>query len=246
MAGSFRSIDAMLRGVAPLPQLLLEPAHRLGILALCRAVQLDEAQEQVRITYALQHLLKRAAVERVRALHLAPDPVRAIVELDRVQDVLVVRIALGEAPRPHRVVILPRAWAPLLHLVLEGVVDKRDEAQPLTFLAPDALGVDAGQQVGHMRADTALWMGLSRLAPGEALDQFRVLRHPPFQLVFRLEAADQVLRPHNPLTLARSRYGSSAARRRPADAVATRRARAPSQSRGGRAPPALRRCRRTP
>src|SRR5918995_5059524 len=91
-----------LAGLVPLEhraaaQLGAEPADRFVVLALGRAVQLHEAQEQVLVRDALQHLGDRVLVEPAGSAEAAPEAVGAVVLLDRRQQALVVDVALREA-----------------------------------------------------------------------------------------------------------------------------------------------------
>jgi hypothetical protein len=65
-------------------------------------------QKQVDVGDPLQHLGEGVVVHPAAATEAAPQAVRAVVLLDRGEQPLVIDVTLGEAPRPHRVVILPR------------------------------------------------------------------------------------------------------------------------------------------
>src|SRR5437667_185179 len=74
-------------------------------------------------------------VQPAPALHLLPDLVRPVVELDGGEQPLVVGEARGEATRAEGMVVPPGPREPLLLVVLERVVDDRDEAQERAALA---------------------------------------------------------------------------------------------------------------
>src|SRR3954471_4561677 len=102
-------------------ELVAEPLERLRALALSRAVELDEAKEEWKVGDAANHAREVALVELALALELAPEAVRAIVELDGGQDALVVGELLGEPACAHRVVVLADSRQPLADFRLEGV-----------------------------------------------------------------------------------------------------------------------------
>src|SRR5204862_8160481 len=111
-----------------LAELVAEPFDRLRVLALGGAVDLNEGQEERRVRDPGQHVLESALVEAPLALHAPPDRVRAVVELDRAEKALVVRVALREPASAHGVVVLARLRQPVADLVLHGVVDEDHEA----------------------------------------------------------------------------------------------------------------------
>src|SRR5256885_1814191 len=75
---SLARLARALGGFAPLPQLLPEPANRLGLLALGGAVELDELQEQIWILDPLHEVLEPLAVEATGPAHLPPNAVGAV------------------------------------------------------------------------------------------------------------------------------------------------------------------------
>src|SRR4051794_18155328 len=170
------------RRLPPLAQLLLEPFDRVGALALGRAVQLHEAQEQVVVRDPPEHVLEPLAVEPAGTTPLAPDAVGPVVELERGQKALVVGVALGEATGPHRVVVLAGPRTPLLHFVLERVMDQHQEPQQLALLTAHALASEPLEQVLHVVGDGPLGMALPRLPPSQPAKQLGILSHPSLEL----------------------------------------------------------------
>src|SRR4051794_32242421 len=91
--------------------------------------------------------------------HLPPERVRAVVQLEGGEQALVDDEALSEAAGTRGVMILARLRPPLLHAVLEGVVDEGEEAQLRTAFGVDrGVPVDRIEQVRHMLADRPLGM----------------------------------------------------------------------------------------
>src|SRR3954471_18889719 len=173
-------------------ELLAEPAGGLGPFALGAAVELDEVEEQVGIVDPGHHAVEARLVEAAVALHLAPQRVGAVVQLDHGERWLVVGEALCERPRPGGVMVRAGLGEPLVDAVLESVVHQGDEAQDAAALAVLAALVDRAQQVGHVDADGTLRMPGARLAPGEPLTQFRSFGYGPLELVLGLEPRDQL------------------------------------------------------
>ena len=124
----------------------------------------------------------------------APDAVGLVVQLERRQQPLLARVALGEAAGQHRVVVVGREAAVRVDAVLAGVVDERDEAQ-VAAAQPGGLG-DRAQDVADVRADAALGMPGPRGAPGEALEQLGIGRERALERSLRPEARYQSLDRH--------------------------------------------------
>src|SRR5204863_6978885 len=104
------------------------------------------------------------------------------VVLDGGQETLVVGEALGKAARPGGVVVGAGFRKPLVHAVLEPVVDQCDEPQQRARLPRLVVALDRPEKVGYMGADGSLRMPPPRLAPGKAGAQMRVLGDRPLEL----------------------------------------------------------------
>src|SRR5207244_5306875 len=112
--------------------------------------------------------------------------------VDGREDSLVVREALHEAPRPHRVVVLAGPREPLDDGVFERVVDQGHDAEQGAPLAGLAGAVDLPQEVGHVVANGAFGVGLARPAPLQALDQAGLADEGGLQVALGREAWDDL------------------------------------------------------
>jgi hypothetical protein len=179
-----------------LRQLITEPLDWLGTLALRGAIELDEAQEKVWVGDLSDHPPEAALVELPAALHLPPQRVRPIMELDRRQQPLVIGETLREPTSAHRVVVLADSGQPLAHLELECVVDEGHEPKQLPPLAGLATLIERLEEVGNVYPDGTLRMACPRLTPGKALEKLGLSDNAPLQFRFRLEARNQLGRVH--------------------------------------------------
>ena len=153
---------------------------------------LQHAQEQLAVGDPLEHRRERTLVEPSGSTELAPDPVGPVVQLDGREQPLVLDVLLGDAPGTGGVVVGPVVGQPLADLVLQRVVDERDEPQ---LAAPDALLpplVDQPQQVADMRPDAPLGVPCAWFAPCEPAQDDGVLSDAPLEVVLRLKARDQL------------------------------------------------------
>ena len=108
----------------------------------------------------------------------APQVVRPVVELDRGEQPLLVRVVLREAARAHRVVVLaglgPRsALTAYLKPSCTRAMKRRSERWPP--VSPQASMV--ASRCCHVVAHGALGVALAGAAPGQALEQPRVGAH---------------------------------------------------------------------
>jgi hypothetical protein len=101
-----------------------KPPQEREVLSLRGGVQLHEAHEQLEVRDAPEH-----GVERLGPCVRTPQPIRLVVKLEGDEQPLVNDVALGEAAREDRVVVLGRPCTVGSHRALEGIVNDREHAE---------------------------------------------------------------------------------------------------------------------
>ncbi len=100
------------------------------------------------------------------------------MQFDHVEELTVVEVALGEAPRDHPVIIGLGSRPVVVDAVLEGVVKQRHESEPFPVLAVERKPVDVRQHLDDMRRDGSFGMSGSGFAPSGSLDPVRIAQEP--------------------------------------------------------------------
>ncbi len=141
-----------------------------------------------RVSSSRSGALLEDLLEQLRVAAAAvPDPVRRVVQGERVGDPARAAVVVGEPLGQLRVVGVGRVRQALAGVDLERVVQQRQQPQ---VGAKRVIGRDRLEHHRHVAADRAFGMAVPGVPPRPAALELRVLQQPLLELGFRHEPFD--------------------------------------------------------